>query len=685
MNRKWFWVGVPVIAVLAVAASVFLRDHSAPLPEDEEAEAPAQQLEAVRAAPDTPALPAAPPSGSAIEDVWDFDEGDLTTISVSGDGLGYLDVDAITNRNDPSSIVAFLQTHSDDTGADEPLEIEIVGISKYPTSKSVIINQLIDGKRLPHGSGDITFDPATGAVISAYVSLVTPDPALAASVVILQDEAVAIARAFVTSAVLEEKTVAIESDSGRVGVRPRLRPGFALDIYSVTPKELRYAVDWETNKARVEWPVWISADLGDFTPGISWEVLVDASTGEIVGIRNLDQPYAGVCSDLTYRVFDGSSMDNQQQAHGTRLPDTDPWPAAVIGHAKGMTASINAADPDYIGDVRGTDCEVDIVINVPDEVVTTLEGPAAGLYQEGWDRILVRAGTTKPTVAHEVMHALTRTTSGDVEHGIVTAAESLHVGFGWRYAGEDFTDPPPSVSFGRPSGTHHSVAHVIYRILGATNKDTAFKIVLGTDRQNPYFGNVHGVIFREAKKVGAEAAVTGIYEDMGIWPSQADIDNIVASVMKEMKRTFGQFQVPPQDEMEDKIEELVNEELRNGEFHQRKIINEAVKKAKEYRLEKVEELNNAKEEYKKRLREAMAQLTNAERAEIQGQYSDAQRKIQAATTVAIAQWNWEWIREVIERIIERRDNDGMQVPVAPRSPPERPGHWPPGRPRPPGD
>ena len=310
MNRKWFWVGVLLVAVLAVAASVLLRDRSAPLPEDEGT--PAQQIEDVLAAPDTPALPAAPPSGSTIEDVSDFARlqrlralrelaaaaaiaaaGDLTTSILAGDGLGYLDVDAIVNRNDPSSIVAFFLAHSDETGADESLEIEIAGISEYPTGKKVLIKQLIDGKRRPYGSGSIFFDPATGAVRDAMVEIVTPDPALAASVVILQDEAVAIARAFVTSAVLEEKTVAIESDSGRVGVRPRLRPGFALDIYGVTPKELRYALDPQTNKARFEWPVWISADLGDFTPGLSWEVLVDASTGEIVGIRSLMRPAAG--------------------------------------------------------------------------------------------------------------------------------------------------------------------------------------------------------------------------------------------------------------------------------------------------------------------------------------------------------------------------------------------------------
>ncbi len=499
MKKKWFWVGVPLVAVLAVAASVLLRDRSAPLPEDEGAEAPAQQVEAVRAAPDTPALPAAPPSRSALEAAaaagiaaagagGAYKTGDLTTSNLAGDGLGYLDVHAIINNNDPSSIVAFLQAHSDETGADESLEIEIAGISEYPTLKSVIINQLIDGKRQPHGSGDITFDPATGAVHSANTWLVTPDPALAASVVILQDEAVAIARAFVTSAVLEEKTVAIESDSGRVGVRPRLRPGFALDIYSVTPKELRYALDPETNKTRAEWPVWISADLGDFTPGFSWEVLVDASTGEIAGIRNLWRRAAGGCSDLTYRVFDGKSMTSLEQVPTTLLPDTDTWPAAVIAYAKGMTASINAADSDYIGEARGSDCEVEIVVNVPEAVM----GEAAGHYIGGHgpnqgigrDRILLPSGAGQSTVAHEVMHALTKTRSEGVEHGLVDSAEALFMCGGtdkWTYGNSDFTGTPPFVS----SGTHHSVAHAIYRIHDATDKNTAFKIVLETDQRAP--------------------------------------------------------------------------------------------------------------------------------------------------------------------------------------------------------
>ena len=327
MNRTWFWIGVPLVAVLAVAASVLLRDRSAPLPEDEGAEAPAQQ---VGPAPDTTALPAAPPSGGAIEDASDSARlqalrelaaaaaiaaaGDLTTSSLTGDGLGYLDVDAIINNNDPSSIVAFLQAHSDETGADESLEIEIDDISEYPTSKSVIIKQLIDGKRQPNVSGDITFDPATGAVISARVSLVTPDPSLAGSVVILQDEAVAIARAAVAAAVLQEEGVAITRDGDTLFVQPRLRPGFAFQISRVTVKELRYALEPKTNIARFEWPIWISARGVD--GGLSWEVLVDASTGEIAGIKDLERRNAGVGSDLTYRVCNGSLMSDKDDGCG---------------------------------------------------------------------------------------------------------------------------------------------------------------------------------------------------------------------------------------------------------------------------------------------------------------------------------------------------------------------------------
>ena len=376
MKKRLAWVGIPV-AAMVIAASVFLLDRSAPSP-DEGAFPPAQQSEVGRATPDAPASPADGPAASTAEAEMVIRStettGDLTMSDLAGGELGYLDVDSIINNNDPYSIVALLQAHRDLTGADESLEIEIRYTIDYPASKNVVFDQLIGGKRSADGRGSVFFEPATGAVKSIMASLVAPDPALAGSVAILQDEAVAIARAFVTSAVLEEKTVAIESDSGRVGVRPRLRPGFALDIYSVTPKELRYALDPETNKTRAEWPVWIGAR--GVAGGLSWEVLVDASTGEIVGINDLVQRYAGGCSDLTFRVCDGSLMSHEDDECGEGilkrvkpLPDSHPDAASAIRYAKGMTADVKAANSSYIGKARGSDCEVEIVVNVPEELM----------------------------------------------------------------------------------------------------------------------------------------------------------------------------------------------------------------------------------------------------------------------------------------------------------------------------
>lgn len=294
MKNRLAWVGIPV-AAMVIAAAVLLLDRSAPSP-DEGAFPPAQQTEAGRATPDAPASPANGPAASASEAeiVMRNTEttGDMTMSYLRGGGeLGYVDVDSIINNNDPYSIVALLQAHRGLTGADESLEIQIRYTSDYPARKSVFFNQLIDGKRSAEGRGSVSFEPATGAVRSIIASIVAPDPALAGSVAILEAEAVAIAREAVASAVLQEEAVAITRDGGTLYVQPRLRPGFTFQISRATPKEIRYALDPETNKARAEWPVWIGAR--GVAGGLSWEVLVDASTGEIVGINDLVQRYTG--------------------------------------------------------------------------------------------------------------------------------------------------------------------------------------------------------------------------------------------------------------------------------------------------------------------------------------------------------------------------------------------------------
>ena len=186
---------------------------------------------------------------------------------------------------------------------------------------------------------------------------------------------------------------------------------------------------------------------------------------------------------------------------------TDSVAAYVIRQARDMTAEIKRVDPSYIGEARGMECEVEIVVNAPESI---MKG-RPGFYLSGQDRIVLSSAAGRSTIAHEVMHALTQTQSAGVEHGLVDSAEALFMCGGndkWTYGNEDFTDPPTSVS----SGTHHSVAHAIYKIYGATHKnkafkDTAFKIVLESDQRAPNSSSAHGVIFREAKKVGAEAKV----------------------------------------------------------------------------------------------------------------------------------------------------------------------------------
>ena len=531
MKKKLAYITVPLAAGLAVIAWVFLLDRAAPSP-DAGALAPARQSEAAPAVRAAPAAPDGGPAASVAEAQLlvrsTETTGDLTRSRLRGGDLGYVDAGSIINGNDPYSIAAFLQAHSELTGADESLEIEIRNISEYPASIRARFNQIIDGKRSPQGKGSVSFDPATGAVISAMSSLVAPDPALAGNVAILQEEAVAIAREAAARAVLQGEPVTIVSNGETVRVQPRLRPGTRLEIFEATPKELRYALDPETRETRAEWPVWVGA-AGTVGGGFSWEVLVDASTGEIVGINDQVREASAGCSDLTFSVCDGSLMSDSRDECGEAifhvvepLPDSHPDAARAIGWAKGMTADIKNANPDYIGQARGNDCEVEIVVNVPKAVM----GEAPGQYIDGHgpnqgvgrDRILLASGAGRSTAAHEVMHALTKTTSDGVEHGLVDSAEALHMGGGWGYGNKDFTIKPESMT----ADMHAGVAHAIYSIYQELDEDknTAFKIVLGTDLEEPNSGSAYEVISEVAHDLGVGATVDNVLYDLGVAPTE---------------------------------------------------------------------------------------------------------------------------------------------------------------------
>lgn len=280
MMKKFAWSAVS-LALSAIAAYVFLLDRSQP-PEAADALRPVQQAEPSRIAPDTRTSPTGQGAAIVPDPVVRTTRtvGDLKVSRFKGGDIGYLDVDSIIKNDDPYSIVALLQEHRDLTGADESLDLEIRFTRDYPAGKSVSFRQLINGKPTKGGGkGSLTFDPATGAVKSGYSSLLNPQPANAMSAFILRDEAVAIARA---AAVRFAESY--------------MRPGDRLSI-SAEPKELRYALDTETDKLRLEWPVWVSfsgftGHPPGITPGISREFLVAADTGEIVGANNLVQPSA---------------------------------------------------------------------------------------------------------------------------------------------------------------------------------------------------------------------------------------------------------------------------------------------------------------------------------------------------------------------------------------------------------
>ena len=246
-----------------------------------------------------------------------------------------------------------------------------------------------------------------------------------------------------------------------------------------------------------------------------------------------------------------------------------------------------------------------------------------GDWDETTGTIRISSGSTdiETTAVHEALHAASQSPAGEIEHGLVYGMTAAH-------RGGDYSDWQ-------------------YEGTSVASETTVFI--------SPEGARVANVIYRIHQNVGTDEAFKfGVLVDARMPATMADFERMAREVASEMR-----------------IGDTVAQILRDAGVTREE--------------NETEELNEAKEKYKKLLQKAMAQLTSAERAEIQGQYSDAQKKIQAATTVAIAQSNWEWIRDVIERIIEGREDDDTQVPVAPRSPPERPGNWPPGRPRPSGD
>lgn len=88
-------------------------------------------------------------------------------------------------------------------------------------------------------------------------------------------------------------------------------------------------------------------------------------------------------------------------------------------------------------------------------------------------------------IAHEVLHAVAKG-GGDVEHGLVSGMEALHVGgnddSNWTYGQKDFTKDQVIYK----GDTHTVVGHAVYRIykrMGAQHKDEVFRFALEVARE----------------------------------------------------------------------------------------------------------------------------------------------------------------------------------------------------------
>ena len=232
-----------------------------------------------------------------------------------------------------------------------------------------------------------------------------------------------------------------------------------------SPVELHYALNPDADNAlRAEWQVPISI----YGPPFSLGVFVAAETGEIIRVKSLTIPAAAPagCPGLTFRVCDATTM-TRNSTHscgegvfdgGAPILDGNDCVAPAgqmdkcsqtryIGtrnNANKVWDYIKSIGTSYLSGVGGDDCKIDILINVDTDLMERVQRrPADGQYNSDHDAILIREDYWGPPrtgpwsipvfgeslLAHEILHAVSQG-SGDVEHGLVSAVEALHMGGG---------------------------------------------------------------------------------------------------------------------------------------------------------------------------------------------------------------------------------------------------------------
>ena len=457
--------------------------------------------------------------------------GAKTEFDLLDGDIGYVDVNSLLQDGNPYSLVALLKKHQSLTGASELLEIEIESTGGTHWGHDARFVQMIEGVPVPQARGSVGFY-TSGAVHFLYGTLVDPGAATSGNVKILRAEA---------------ETIALEA--ARLFVVPRGEP-LRMDV---SPGQLRYAVDSD-DALRAEWRVLV----GTYGPYDSLEVVVAAQTGRVVGVRSVIEKMADEgCTDLKFRVCDATAMTKQSNVScGTGLlhggkPVLDGNKCVVPAGEEHKCSQVrytgirknareirdyikgigDAATKDYLEGVGGGDCRLDILINVD----SGLLGPdVEGQYDPKNDVILIEEDSFDPStgarhrpvldeslIAHEVLHAVAEG-SGDVEHGLVSGMEALHVGgnddSNWTYGQKDFTKDQVIYK----GDTHTVVGHAVYRIykrIGAQHKDEVFRFALEVAMEEAAtLASFRGALVRVAPRFPDtfQQAVSAVLVEMGI-------------------------------------------------------------------------------------------------------------------------------------------------------------------------
>lgn len=259
--KKFAAVAIPLVLAVSVVGYVFLfRSPDTPAPADGFAP------ERTTIAPLPDAEPAAAeesvgsPGQAADEPPPDWEtsqEGDETMFLMFGGDIGYVDVDSVVQNREPYSVVALLQKHHELTGADESLELVIDWARENEIwGYEAGFRQLIEGQSDGMG-GTIVFS-SSGAVDAVSGSVVNTESLGAGNLLILESEAEAIALEAVSRFAKSAK-------------EPLL----------ISSPKMRYVLDPEDNKLRVQWRVPIVVR----DPYDEIDVHVSAENGEVLKVE----------------------------------------------------------------------------------------------------------------------------------------------------------------------------------------------------------------------------------------------------------------------------------------------------------------------------------------------------------------------------------------------------------------